>query len=678
MLFKRILVFLTVIILPIALLYQNVQANVIVLNNTLITDFFDGVSIEIDKPIVVSKRAELFKITGEIDLTDVYGAIDNVANKTGLVWYDNGTAIYVYSKDELRSEFIPIYTKKDFNEIVNYLKLADLYDSRYPIRYTKGAGFVSGTPLYVNIVRDAVNAFYVGEERQQHLSEANRKAAAENKQLLAKNQVTDVVVKPDMIKVFRLHNRFVSDMKYRIRGEEKVVPGALTVLKSLLTDAGVTTNGMKIVSDPLNNSIYVKGNASEVRNVEALLKEVDLVREQIQLSLWIIDIDTSEITDIGTNVEGLFKNDLIQLGLNGGSSIILNPSQTLNFIGKINVLEEDKKAKVLSRPILITQNNTPAVIDTNETIYVRLLGEQEVALQEITYGTILSVTPRVVRKPNGSDIEMMVEIEDGNQTSDLIDGIPNIRRSLVSTMGRISDSESLLLGGFVRKEVTEQNRGIPILKDIPILKYMFSVDVRNTSNVMRLFMIEPKIVRDPESEFDRRRIINLQSEAFIQPRITNKVRQRPVRTSRKQQAQRTTNINEHVKPRVNLQSARQISEARNVQLQQQASYQLNTEHEVKPIPVKTLAPVLDSINNTRPTASNAVKVKENTLASKPVPLSKLTHRVKNEPDAIPNQYAPDSTARAPHSALISSDERLELLRNQYIRQKQEANHNANY
>jgi type III secretion system YscC/HrcC family outer membrane pore protein len=683
MLFKRILVFLTVIILPIALLYQNVQANVIVLNNTLITDFFDGVSIEIDKPIVVSKRAELFKITGEIDLTDVYGAIDNVANKTGLVWYDNGTAIYVYSKDELRSEFIPIYTKKDFNEIVNYLKLADLYDSRYPIRYTKGAGFVSGTPLYVNIVRDAVNAFYVGEEKQQQISEINKKAAEENQQLLAQNQPREVIAKPDMIKVFRLHNRFVSDMKYRIRGEEKIVPGALTVLKSLLTDAGITTNGMKIVSDPLNNSIYVKGDASEVRDVEALLKEVDLVREQIQLSLWIIDIDTSEISDVGTSVEGLFKNDLIQLGLNGGSSIILNPSQTVNFIGKINVLEEDKKAKVLSRPILITQNNTPAVIDTNETIYVRLLGEQEVALQEITYGTILSVTPRVVRKPNGSDIEMMVEIEDGNQTSDLIDGIPNIRRSLVSTMGRIRDSESLLLGGFVRKEVTEQNRGIPILKDIPILKYMFSVDVHKTSNVMRLFMIEPKIVRDPESEFDRRRIINLQSEAFIQPRITNKARQRPVRPIRRQQAPRATNINQHVKPRVSLQSARRIGEAKKVKShQQQASRQLREEREVKPIPVKTLVPVLDSIKTKNSIVSNTMELKPKTVTSRPVPLPKSTYMVKNEqpyvPDAIPNQYAPGSAARAPHSTLISSDERLRLLRNQYLKQKQEANLDANY
>ncbi len=673
MLFKRILVFLTVIILPIALLYQNVQANVIVLNNTLITDFFDGVSIEIDKPIVVSKRAELFKITGEIDLTDVYGAIDNVANKTGLVWYDNGTAIYVYSKDELRSEFISIYTKKDFNEIVNYLKLADLYDSRYPIRYTKGAGFVSGTPLYVNIVRDAVNAFYAGEERQQQQIERNEKTI--NNAQLANQQRPEQIVKSEIIKVFRLHNRFVSDMKYRIRGEEKIVPGALTVLRSLLTDAGVTTNGMKIVADPLNNSIYVKGSVIEVRNVEALLKEVDLVREQIQLSLWIIDIDTSEISDIGTSVEGLFKNDLIQLGLNGGSSIILNPAQAFNFIGKINVLEEDKKAKVLSRPILITQNNTPAVIDTNETIYVRLLGEKEVSLQEITYGTILSVTPRVVRKASGNDIEMMVEIEDGNQTSDLIDGIPNIRRSLVSTMGRIGDSESLLLGGFVRKEVTEQNRGIPILKDIPILKYMFSVDVHKTSNVMRLFMIEPKIVRDPESEFDRRRIINLQSEAFIKPKITNKVRQRPRPTRNLNIKQpRLNKIKKTMIPRKKLQSARRIDNEVNLN-RVAARVNIKEGHEVKPISVLETIPKIDV--DTQDQIFNKAQKQQDVRA---VPMPKPTYVVNNKsvPDAIPNQYAPNSTARAPHSASITTDARLNMLRNQYLKQRQEANLNGNY
>lgn len=636
MLFKRVLVFLTVVMFPLAILYSSVHANVIVLNNTLITDFFDGVSIEIDKPIVVSKRAELFKISGEIDLTDVYGAIDNVANKTGLVWYDNGTAIYVYSKDELRSEFIPIYTKKDFNEIVNYLKLADLYDSRYPIRYTRGAGFVSGTPLYVNIVRDAVNAFYAGEQREDYIAQKNQKTT-ENKAPIYSTHPSELAKKQDIIKIFRLHNRFVSDMKYRIRGEEKIVPGALSVLRSLLIDAGVTTGGMKIVADPLNNSIYVKGDETEVRNVEALLKEVDLVREQIQLSLWIIDIDTSEIRDIGTSVEGLFKNDLLQLGLNGGSSIILNPSQSLNFIGKINVLEEDRKAKVLSRPILITQNNTPAVIDTNETIYVRLLGEKEVALQEITYGTILSVTPRVVKKPNGSDIEMMVEIEDGNQTSDLIDGIPNIRRSLVSTMGRIRDSESLLLGGFVRKEVTEQNRGIPILKDIPILKYMFSVDVHKTSNVMRLFMIEPKIVRDPETEFERSRIINLQSEAFIKPKMTNqnRYRKRPARRTKVMRPQASAQYNQPVR-------------------QTRQSVENQKPKQAMQVPTFNAPATLKSES----TQVNQVK--------KPVAESQVSSA-----NVRANQYAPVTNERIPTSAPILSDERLIELRNQYLKAQQE-------
>lgn len=462
--------------------------NVILLNNTLITDFFDGVSSELNKPIVVSKRAELFKITGEIDLTNPFEAIDEVAKKTNLIWYDSGSAIYVYSSDEIKSEFIKIESQQDFNEIVAYLRLAKLYDNTYQIRYTKGAAFVSAPPMYVKVVSDAVSAFY--------------------------NGITDTVdpMAPDVIKVYQLKNRFVSDMKYQIRGEAKVVEGALTVLNKLLLKDKDST--ISIVADPLNNAIYVKGNPREVANYGELIYEIDIVREQIQLSLWIIDIDSSEITEIGTDLQGSFKTDLLSLGFNGGGSIIMDSTQTLNFVGKVNLLENESKAKVLSRPILITQDNTPAVIDTNETIYVKLIGEREVALQEITYGTILSVTPRVIKNLSGYEIEMMVEIEDGNQTAQLIDGIPNVRRSIVSTIGRIKDSQSLLLGGFVRKEITKNTKGIPILKDIPILKYMFSMNVERTSNIMRLFMIEPKIIKDPVAEFDRTKIIHLQSEAF--------------------------------------------------------------------------------------------------------------------------------------------------------------------
>ncbi len=537
MLFKRLLIRSTLAFILVAN-SPLVSANVIVLNNTLISDFFDGISIEIDKPIVISKRAQLFRITGEVNITDPYQAIENVSNKTGLIWYDNGTAIYVYSADELKTEFIPVYTRDDFEEIKNYLNLAKLYDNRYPMRYTKGAAFVGGTPLYVQTVRDAVTAFYNGKAKEEAVKA--EKAAAQAKATSqthyyndSENQTQSVpnlnlpgqssttyareLVNPadkEVIKIFHLKHRFVEDMNYKIRGQQQNSEGALSVLSKLL---GGEASKMTIVADPLNNSIYVRGKVKDVDNVASLIEEIDVVRSQIQLSLWIIDVDMTEINEIGNNVKGIFKNDLLNLSVNGGASIILDPTQTLSFVSEINFLEEEKKAKVLSRPILITQNNTPAVIDTNETIYVRLLGDREVALQEITYGTILSVTPRVVSQsdPEGSEIEMMVEIEDGNQTSDLIDGIPNVRRSVVSTMGRIKNTQSLLLGGFVRKETVEQNLGIPILKNIPIVKHLFSMDMRKTSSVMRLFMIEPKIIVDPAMEFDRRRLINLQSEAFL-------------------------------------------------------------------------------------------------------------------------------------------------------------------
>lgn len=478
------------------LLSSNALGNVIVLNNTLITDFFGGVSTEMNKPIVVSKRAEQFKITGDINLSDPYKAIDNVAKITNLIWYDSGTAIYIYSSDELKSEFIQIETQQDFNDIVAYLRLAKLYDNRYPIRYTKGAGFVSGPPMYVKVVGDAVSAFYNG----------------------IKEGVDPTT--PDVIKVYTLKNRFVTDMKYYIRGEEKIVEGALNVLSKLIIKD--KANEVTLVADPLNNALYVKGNPRQVANLGALIEEIDVIRDQIQLSLWIIDIDSSEISEIGTDLEGALKTDILSLGFNG-SSVILDPTQTLNFVGKVNILESDRKAKVLSRPILITQDNTPAVIDTNETIYVRLIGNREVELQEITYGTILSVTPRVIKNLSSHDIEMMVEIEDGNQTAELIDGIPNVRRSVVSTIGRIKDSESLLLGGFVRKEVTNSTKGIPFLKDIPVLKYAFSMNVERSSNIMRLFMIEPKIIKDPLAEFNRTKIIHLQSEAFNNKEIQNPV-----------------------------------------------------------------------------------------------------------------------------------------------------------
>ncbi|KNI11349.1 type III secretion system outer membrane pore InvG, partial [Salmonella enterica subsp. enterica serovar Muenchen] len=163
-------------------------------------------------------------------------------------------------------------------------------------------------------------------------------------------------------------------------------------------------------------------------------------------------------------------------------------------------LEEKKQATVVSRPVLLTQENVPAIFDNNRTFYTKLIGERNVALEHVTYGTMIRVLPRFSAD---GQIEMSLDIEDGNDktpqsdTTTSVDALPEVGRTLISTIARVPHGKSLLVGGYTRDANTDTVQSIPFLGKLPLIGSLFRYSSKNKSNVVRVFMIEPKEIVDP-------------------------------------------------------------------------------------------------------------------------------------------------------------------------------------
>ncbi|MGK9841574.1 EscC/YscC/HrcC family type III secretion system outer membrane ring protein, partial [Salmonella enterica subsp. enterica] len=69
---------------------------------------------------------------------------------------------------------------------------------------------------------------------------------------------------------------------------------------------------------------------------------------------------------------------------------------TADFFVRINALEQNSKAKVLSRPSVVTLNNVQAVLDRNITFYTKLQGNKVAELASVAAGSLLRVTPRLI------------------------------------------------------------------------------------------------------------------------------------------------------------------------------------------------------------------------------------------------------------------------------------------
>lgn len=178
------------------------------------------------------------------------------------------------------------------------------------------------------------------------------------------------------------------------------------------------------------------------------------------------------------------------------STVIAN---TGNFMIRLNALEQNAKARILSRPSVVTLNNMQAVLDRNITFYTKLVAENVAKLESISAGSLLRVTPRVVGEGSEQEVMLTLIIQDGRQTDPISqrEPLPQTLNSEISTHALLKAGQALLLGGFVQDEESESVRKIPLLGDIPFIGRFFRSTQKINRQTVRLFLIQADPWRQP-------------------------------------------------------------------------------------------------------------------------------------------------------------------------------------
>lgn len=98
---------------------------------------------------------------------------------------------------------------------------------------------------------------------------------------------------------------------------------------------------------------------------------------------------------------------------------------------------------------------------------------------------------------NGSPkIKLLIEVTDGTfDKSPLSESTtPKTTTNTVNTEASIFEGQSLFIGGYFHENHSISSAGVPFLKDIPLLGYLFKRDTRNNDVVERIYIITPSII----------------------------------------------------------------------------------------------------------------------------------------------------------------------------------------
>jgi general secretion pathway protein D len=189
----------------------------------------------------------------------------------------------------------------------------------------------------------------------------------------------------------------------------------------------------------------------------------------------------------------------------GGSEAIFNAA-TFNASAFLNFLAQNGNVNSISNPKIVTLNNQKSIISIGETIYYKYASKvvtdnngnpsTEYTIGSKFVGVLLDITPQI--SDNGEIIlsinPKISAFKDQTQITSQRDMPPDTKENTLITTIRLKNNETLVIGGLIADDKTLKVNGVPILKEIPIIKYLFSSQEEVSSKRELVFVITPHII----------------------------------------------------------------------------------------------------------------------------------------------------------------------------------------
>lgn len=282
-------------------------------------------------------------------------------------------------------------------------------------------------------------------------------------------------------------------------------------------------NNKDIVINKAAGLLTITASPSQIRRVQTYIANLN---EKVQKQV-LIDVHIFNIQHTNNQTYGINWNDFYNLGNltllppsdsqnSGGSFGSSNNGYQINIFSQgvslnriIEFLQTYGKVQSISNPKVLTLNNQPAIISVGSVLRY----SQNTTYQTTTQGTsvqnnsqvfpsvfagiLLDVTPSIkndtiILKINPS-ITKTKDISIENQTTAL-SSPPNLSTKQLSSLIRVRDGQQIILGGLIDKTEGQVTRKIPLLGDIPLIKYLFSYKKNIKETQEMVIVISPHIV----------------------------------------------------------------------------------------------------------------------------------------------------------------------------------------
>ena len=279
------------------------------------------------------------------------------------------------------------------------------------------------------------------------------------------------------------------------------------------------------------NSLFIRSNRMDIDHIEKLIKATDQPTPQVMIEARIIEASSNFARDFGLTWGGNYSyanpytplagtlrgfssdtgNSAVNLPIGPGSAA--NPFTGMAGIGlaiaganfnidvRLRAFEKLGEVKIISSPKILTLDNKKATIKQGTKVPVTTRDENNSFSTRYEDANLrLEVTPHIAR--NGKKITMKVKLNNDRVSDITSESLnPFIDTQEAELELTITDGETLVIGGVKKRNESTSEQGVPGLKDIPLLGWLFKTKEKISGDSELLLFITPKIILPLQEKF---------------------------------------------------------------------------------------------------------------------------------------------------------------------------------
>ena len=268
------------------------------------------------------------------------------------------------------------------------------------------------------------------------------------------------------------------------------------------------TAGQVISAMPTFLTSYVKGEReskiltitappAELERILEFIEAVDTIQKQVEIQVIVTEVSTKVLKELGTNLfefamganEKLNDDWSAKVGLQS-NLLFLETNLFGNLLLNLKALEEAQEAKIHADPRVLVSDGQSAQLFVGDRQILLLAdsSDKTTRVERIEVGMNLKVTPQII----GNEILLSIAPEMSHFVSESKSNLV-VKQSSVSTTVKLQDGQTAVLAGMTLQESGDQIKKVPILGDLPIIRWLFRSDSTRVSEKELMIFVTPVI-----------------------------------------------------------------------------------------------------------------------------------------------------------------------------------------